>query len=642
MIQDGRIAEAIKASGIKNIVLLDDAFDVPTLEQADYGPLFEFLETDAGKAVVEDLGLSATALESALRQMSNEEYQEDDLKDLISRLHRKYIVTRESRYDPDGVFSSKLSNNLSDIDPLLLLLRRCSGIDVSLIGRNTPDPDWSATQIPDLIFADFYLDGEITSDQEPTAEEGALATLASIQRLEEILRPAAAAKKHPSVILMSSKDVQTEADGYRRRISDDAGKVFASRFGFIRKSDIVPIDKATDDPPQKPQTIEVRGDAANVLLDIIQSHPFGNKLFEALTIWLDSVEAGRLAMKADIEQLTLKEFAYLVTFRLAQEGLGLFDYLEWFFGECLLGAIGDAAADKFKLAQRTGLDKHAELIEGSYEKERSDKIAELYHRARIDRRPATKNEWRLGDLYLEPATGTDEVPMLWGVLTPDCDLIVRKGEMAAKRLLTVRGILIPYSAPKSSLSEFVIIKGTYYSIDWKLKDLVTRDTLEGLEFVGTLRPIYAQDLQRRALQDLSRIGLAVAPVIRMEGTFALSVVKGGKVVSVPLGLAENTRCEIYPGRGVLDASRIILGRQAAENLLTILGQLDPAEFEGEDAKCLKGAQKRSGMTTIRKALLTGAPLDTDIGSKIIVTDKMTTARGWCGIEISMIAPGPTG
>jgi hypothetical protein len=64
--------------------------------------------------------------------------------------------------------------------------------------------------------------------------------------------------------------------------------------------------------------------------------------------------------------------------------------------------------------------------------------------------------------------------------------------------------------------------------------------------------------------------------------------------------------------------------------------LDPDEFDADHAKNLKSAVGRAGTGKIRKALLTGAPLDTDIGSKIIVSEKMTVAKGWCGIEISMI------
>ncbi len=635
MILDGRITDAIRESGIRNVMLVDDAFDVPALDAGEYGPLFEFLESAVGKALATELGISEEVLAAALDQMSNDEFAEDEIRDVISRMHREYIVARDPRFDPDAIFSSRLSNNLSDVDPLISVLKRCKGVTISLVGRHTPDPDWSTSQFPDLIFADFYLDGEITSTEDFSQEAGEAAKSSSLKRLAEMLKPASDAKKHPSVVLMSSKDVRAQAEGYRRSISDEAGSVFASRFGFIQKSDLVPIPKADDDPPQKPQSIEIRSEAAEVLLDIIQSHPFGSKLYDALTFWLDSAEKGRLAMKADIEQLTLKEFAYLVTFRLAKEGIGLFEYMEWFFGECLLGAIGEVTADAKNRPQMTKLDKHASLIEGGYEKERTGKIAELYHRARIDRRPATKTELRLGDLYLKAAEGENEAS-LWAVLTPDCDLVPRDGKMAAERILTVKGRLIPYDAPKSSLSEFIIINKAFYSVDWKLKDMVTRPDLSDLEFVGTLRPIYAQDLQRKALQDLGRIGLAVAPVIRMDGTFKLKIVRNGKIEEIGLGEEEMGRCEIYPSRGGSDTSRVIIGRQATENLLGKLAELDTEGFDAETKRCWKSVATKTGGASLRSKLLKGVALDEELAKDMLATEKMTVAKGWCGLEVTML------
>lgn len=280
------------------------------------------------------------------------------------------------------------------------------------------------------------------------------------------------------------------------------------------------------------------------------------------------------------------------------------------------------------------LDKHASLIEGSYEKGRTDKIAELYHKARIDRRPATKNDLRLGDLYLKPGAKGAE-PTLWAVLTPDCDLVVRSGKMEAERILTVRGNLIAYDAPKSSLSEFIIIKDRYYSVDWRLKDLETRTTLSDMEFVGTLRPIYAQDLQRKALQDLGRIGLAVAPVIRMDAAIKLRVVKHGKLVDIDLGEAEMTRSEIYPSRGASDAPKVVLSRSATENLLAVLEQLDPDGLDAEAITSWKSAKGRAGANALRTKLLKGAGLEEQLGSKIVVTERMSVGKGWCGLEISM-------
>lgn len=201
-------------------------------------------------------------------------------------------------------------------------------------------------ELPDLIFADYFLDPHITAANDGSDEERQRAKTASISRLDELLQPSLKANKHPPIILMSSKDVKNRADDYRVRVSAGEGKVFASRFGFIRKTDL----KVGARPhPNAPEPVEIARPSADVLLDIIQSHPFGQRLHEALKLWIAGSQAGVDRLKSDIEEMELRDFAYLVTHRLAQEEIGLFDYLEWFFGECLLGSIADAcASSRFK------------------------------------------------------------------------------------------------------------------------------------------------------------------------------------------------------------------------------------------------------------------------------------------------------
>jgi hypothetical protein len=57
---------------------------------------------------------------------------------------------------------------------------------------------------------------------------------------------------------------------------------------------------------------------------------------------LGAADGALRELRGEIENLHLKEFAYLVRFRLAQEGQTLLNYLEWFFGECLIDAIAKA------------------------------------------------------------------------------------------------------------------------------------------------------------------------------------------------------------------------------------------------------------------------------------------------------------
>lgn len=633
-LQDRRFIDAIKTSGIKNVTLLDDAFDLPRLSGAEYSTFYDFLDSEDGGTLLMEFGIEEDLVNAAKEQIASLSYTGDELRHILSELHQRFLVTREKRFDPTSVFTIKASNNLADIDPLLALLRRCgNNVKIKLVGRNSGAPDANEV-IPDLVFADFYLDENISAETVPGAEATTAAVTASLDRLDELLSPAIKKKKHPSVILMSSKDVAAQAESYRRKASGENGKVFASRFGFIRKSDIQIGELEAGAPVGRPEPISVVRPAADVLLDIIQSHPFGHKLHEALLFWLESSQVAVDKMKRDIDELELKDFAYLVTYRLSQEGMSLFDYLEWFFGECLLGSIGNAAADKVRRPSRDKLDLHANLIEGAYDG-RTKKIAELYHRARIDTKPQPELK-RMGDLFiLRDAAG--QPGEIWALMTPDCDLVERDGGRAAKAFLTVGGLLLPYHAPKSSLADFIIIGNQHYSIEWQLKNLVTRANFDGFDFSGSLRPLYAQDLQRQVLEELGRVGLAVAPVVRMDGRIKLSVRRSdGKLHDIDLGDPSMCACEVYPSRGGSDATRINLHRSVAENVVAKIDAIDPEVLSPNDKTLLRTLRRRSTLDQVRSSLCRGAKLDVDLGAQFIVTDKMTGAKAWCGISVEML------
>lgn len=630
MLTDRRFQDAIKASGIKNIALLDDAFDVPKFNENDYSVLYDFLETDGASTILTEVEIAAETIAAAKEHIQSQTWSGDELLLLLQKLHRKFLLTRDARFDPTTIFRTKQSNNLADVDPLLKLLGRCK-VEVTLYGRTSGAIE-ANDPIPDLVFADYYLAESIAADMAPTAEESEEATGASLARLDEIIKPALAKDKHPSIILMSSKDVEAQAAAYRRRASGEKGKVFASRFGFFRKSDVHVEPLPADAPQGRPEPIAVIRPGADVLLDVVQSHPFGLQLHNALLMWLTSSTEAVGKMRKEIEELELKDFAYLVNYRLAQEGMSLFDYLEWFFGECLLGSIGMLTADKARRPSREKLDKHADLVEGAYEG-RTEKIGELYHRARIDTNlnPA---HMRMGDLYVPSAEAAPT--RIWAVLTPDCDLILRDGKRAVDRFLTVEGQLRPYDAPKSSLADFIILGKFQYSIEWKLRNLATRENFGDLRYCGTLRPLYAQDLQNQVLENLGRVGLAVAPVIRMNGHFRLFIRKGdSKLHAIELGEDEMRACEVYPSRGGSDVARISLHRSVAENVLAKLAAVDPNELSTEDGKLLKGLLKRGPQEAVRTALCRGAEFEMDLGAKFVVSDKLSDVRNWCGLQIEM-------
>ena len=69
-----------------------------------------------------------------------------------------------------------------------------------------------------------------------------------------------------------------------------------------------------------------------------------------------------------IGNLQAKDFAYLIRFRLREEGQPFSEYLEWFLGECLKGFIAEKVAwhhDAFR--QLSNADGVGKAIEGAFD-----------------------------------------------------------------------------------------------------------------------------------------------------------------------------------------------------------------------------------------------------------------------------------
>ena len=229
---------------------------------------------------------------------------------------------------------------------------------------------------------------------------------------------------------MSSHKVRKEAETFRSEIGGDA--VFASRFAFIEKTDLLGDLQAG---------VTLGDDCADALLDIVQTYQFGRGLHVALTCWIKASQDAANALGGEIEKLALKDFAYLVRFRLAQEGQGLLEYLEWFFGECLLHQVCKNVDACTKDDERLKLleGKAYEAVEGAFEGP-TKTVAELFHRVRVEpARSLPGRSFRMGDLY---TVGTGKATQVAAVMTPDCDLVERGiGRRRAARILTVSGKL---------------------------------------------------------------------------------------------------------------------------------------------------------------------------------------------------------
>jgi hypothetical protein len=431
---------------------------------------------------------------------------------------------------------------------------------------------------------------------------------------------------------MSSHAVRGEADRFRREIMEKR-KVFASRFQYLAKEDL---------EEEEDGSITVAADAVDALLDIAQRHRFAGAIEDALTHWKSGVDTALANLWDTITQLEMKDYAYLARFRLAEEGQPLSSYLEWFFGELLVDAIARSVKWNEKsfalLDESASKGKPGAQIEGAFDGPTSA-IANLYYRARVDERPARQGkDLRMGDLYATTANASE----ILGVITPDCDLVTRRGKRAAMRMTTVTGKVREIDGPDSSMSDFFMLGTKPVNVVWVPEDIRTLeyDAVEpGGEFklLGTLRPLYAYELQRRVLNDLGRVGLAVAPAMGMSAKASVLIRRGGENVPLALSNPDKSSCAVIPGRGGTDKPRVIFHRSFAVELLDKLLEMRVEELREEDRGIIGTLAAPSNQMKFIEKLCREGLKDGDDAYGIVSSLQRPRSKGiipWCQILVS--------
>lgn len=611
-----RVVEAIKASGIKSIAIIDDAFDAPVIN--DYGPVLTFLEEKAKNQ--KSSGISDDVWMRATTAVRSSEYDDDSVNEFVGKLYEKYVETIDSTFDPGGVFKSSKGPNLAFVRPIVQFLTTCPSLTITTLGIG--DVDNKGLTDVGVVFVDLYLHPDVAATGDPDQGLAEAAIKKSLERVQPLMG------SNPSVILMSSHGERgkKEADAYRESLDD---KIYASRFSFVDKGK---VRKAKSG-------FTLDGEAADTLLDIFQNYKFGRGLSEALNRWLASSAVAVTNLGKEIRKLQLKDMAYLVQFRLSSEGQDLEEYLEWFFGECLLDQIGH------EIGPSSGIgDDDAAHIEGAIEP--TEKIARMYHQVRIESaRSRPRKNFRLGDLYLDKAKSDTVL----AVMTPDCDLMLRKnGKRGAPTLLTISGELQEFDEPSTSMGDFIIIRDKPYNIDWNYKAVQSyafKGALEhagqsgdDFEYLGALRPMYAQEIQAHLLNDLGRVGVSVPPVIGMPATAKLVILdsqRNAKEVSIAL---TPISCSYLPPRASQLKGRAVFSRPFIRNLVDALLALKASDICPAGSDQLGKLQNDKG-TTFGKKLHSGLELESGAGFDILVSgNKPNGKKGapWCVIYIEPI------
>lgn len=621
------LKKAVAASEIRRVAIVDDVFDTPSAGPEDLGNMLEFFEKN--DEVQASAQIERATWDAAIADIRATEHDSEHVAAALEKLYDCYVETGDSKFDPAGMFARTRGPNLGFLRPLLALLRACESLTLRRFGSQTPAV--GDAEMPDLVLVDLYLNPAIAPVVEPENGEAQAAAELSLARVRPLL------KNDPSVILMSShgEKGKQEAESYRSKLND---RIYASRFGFVDKGQI---------QKHPEQGLSVEDAARDTLLDIFQNYKFGKALSEAMTRWLTGAKDAVDTIGRDIRSLQLKEISYLVQFRLAAEGQGLEEYLEWFFGEALLDYIirtVDNAHSENPL--ELGLDTAAVAgIDGGFEPTKS--VAKMYHRVRVESvRTRPRKNFRLGDLYQDKKSNR-----VVAVMTPDCDLVLRKSGKKevrnAEHLLLVPGILSDLEKASASVGDFLMIGDVPHNIQWvykKVYSLPFTGTLEkagqsgdDYEYLGALRPLYAQEIQANLTNHVGRVGVAVPPVIGLPAisTIVVRTTNGIKEIS-----ADGTTfgCSLIPGRASNQQPRVLFNREVIRRIKAALLNMPPDDLiEGSGEKI--EALKQDEASLIEKALKMGPEIGSELSSGVMLaTGKRDGSAGgpWCAIYVTQV------
>lgn len=624
-----RVLEAIKGSGVKQIAIVDDVFDAPSLTDEDYGPLLDYLEQAGAPAIQAAIGVTSEQWTTARTAILESDYEDETLRDVVDALYLKFVETFDAKYDVGGRFTTAKGANLANVRPIISFLRSCRP-DITLTQFGTAVGDVNPNDGELVVFVDLFLDAGIGADEDPTPEQGASAIANSLKRIEPLM------KCNPSVVLMSSHSGRGETLAYRTRIQ--GSHVYASRFTFVEKRKIV----------QNNGRIEFTHEALDALLDLFESYKFGRGLHAAFEAWIASAGKALEQIRTEVSTLKLSDIAYLVRFRLADEGMNVSEYLEWLFSECLMDTIGKQFDQQDRDASFSYLNKEeAKRIGGAFDGP-TETVASLYHRVRIeDKRHVPREHFRLGDIYLKIVDGREVV---YATMNPDCDLIKRpNGKRGARSLLMLRGDLEEFAAPKTSVGDFIMVKGKPRNINWRYKEVLSLpmtgkdnpittpgEDQSGYEYIGTLRPLYAQEIQANLLNQLGRVGVAVPPALAFSCFIRMRYrKKGGAIQDIPLPDDSSLYCYYIPARDSAKEAYVVFTHKFVREFIATASSIPAESLDDKDATALAILCDPKVQAKFVDATYAGVQIEENICEGIGVTMKDKPGRDvWCWITVS--------
>ena len=622
-----QIIKTFKASAVERILVVDDAYNPPEFDSQLSGDLLEILTGEGLRYHVSEDLLCKEVCETAVVALNKNELDDAAITDAMATLYDVFLETRADSVDPGGVFATAKGTALDALDPLLELLRRC-GVKANIKTVGTGDAAIAIYQDlkPDLIFMDFYLGPPDRTTYGITREKEDRDRNRSIRLLKNMLSENADAD--PAIVLMSAADVTDSMEA--TYLSHVADRVMALRFGYLHKAWVCGAGQA----------LSASGEAADVLIDISNSFEFGRTLEAALKTWRTGVEEALSQLYSELRDFDVKEFAYLLRFRLYDEGERFADYLEWFLGESLRAIVDDKVEWRTDEFSRLDDKDLTEAIEGAHPLP-SARIARFFHRMRFNSwEIRRRGRFALGDLFVAP--GDESVRM---IISPDCDLVSRKGKRAAKRILTIGGKIRGLEEDRAFAGD-LIFHNSPKAIQWNCKDLMTHEfeDMETLDvngrayaFFASMRPMSAQTIQKAALAELARVGLAVPPTVNVGAPVKVYLKKcvdnQARVIELQ-GLGEAIAQVLMPRGGREPHKRVLFAQTFVRELLARLEEMGETDLFPDHRPHRRACIEKAA--SVRKAMLReGLALPGEGIFKIVTSVGEPRKRSWLEIVIDV-------
>ena len=235
MNHEARIVDAFKSNSITRTLLIDDAYDPPSLNAEIIAAFAEFLASADGTAACMECGVSTDIREAATKDAEEGDGDSSALIAAYQAIYGAFARTGDKKFDPDGWFDTTKAPALSVLRPLQSLLCRCGdNIDVRVAGRD------NGTRIhnefrPQVVFIDYYLDEGVSPIGDVSSGLKRSARKTSITVLKEIVGRPGDGHDIPAIVLMSSRDIN-DVEKYRHQVG--ARKILSLRFLFLKKETV--------------------------------------------------------------------------------------------------------------------------------------------------------------------------------------------------------------------------------------------------------------------------------------------------------------------------------------------------------------------------------------------------------------------